>query len=76
MIKPSQPRLWRDGKNKQTGLRPMEIHPYRWLVPPLPPEGEVCSMFNIYLIRCEQHFGELAISHGQPTKRKASYWAG
>ena len=22
------------------------------------PEGEVCSMFNIYLIRCEQHFGD------------------
>ena len=30
------------------------------------PEGEVCSMLNIYLIRYEQHFGELAASGGHP----------
>ena len=28
MIKPSQPRLWRERENKQTELRPMEMHPY------------------------------------------------
>ena len=28
---------------------PLEMHPYRWLAPPLPPEGEVCSMLILEL---------------------------
>ena len=44
-------------ENQTTGLRPMEMHPF-WYCAPLPPEGEVCSMLNINLIRCEQHFGD------------------
>ena len=27
----------------------VEMHPYRWLAPPLPPEGEVCSMITLVL---------------------------
>ena len=33
--------LLRRMENRTTGLRPLEMHPYRWLAPPLPPEGEV-----------------------------------
>ena len=47
----------REMENQTTGLRPLEMHPF-WCCAPLPPEGEVCSMLNINLIRCEQHFGD------------------
>ena len=46
MIKPSQPRLWRERENKQTGLRPMEMHPLLVLCTTFPPEGEL--FFPLY----------------------------
>ena len=39
--------LLRRMENRTTGLRPLEMHPYRWLAPPLPPEGEVlAALYN------------------------------
>ena len=51
MIKPLQPRPWREGKTGQPGLRPAGNTP---LSPPaavLPPEGEVCSTLPLPAVR-------------------------
>ena len=55
MIKPSQPRLWRERENKQTGLRPMEMHPYPRLRRYFPRRGKSALHSAVELISISMH---------------------
>ena len=51
-------------ENQTTGLRPMEMHPF--CLRHLPRRGRFALLSAFVLIRCEQHYGELAAIAATP----------